>query len=130
MAEHPVSDWHVWNVRTTLRGHDRSRKERAWDADASRTAACSLFEVLLPDSDKLWPEWLERIDTLLEDEAVIDPVAAALKQRWPQSLKRGSAGTPGELRRPAGCPTGRSSSTTGAWPCRPRPRSTAPSSPS
>ena len=35
----------------------------------------SLFEVLLPDADKLWPEWLKRIDTWLEDETVIDTVA-------------------------------------------------------
>ena len=36
------------------------------------------FEVLLPDADKLWPAWLKRIDTLLEDETVIDTVATAL----------------------------------------------------
>jgi hypothetical protein len=35
----------------------------------------SLFEVLLPDGHKLWPDWLRKIDTLLEDEAVIDVVA-------------------------------------------------------
>ena len=29
----------------------------------------SLFEVLLPDGHKLWPDWLRRIDTLLGDEA-------------------------------------------------------------
>ena len=57
----------------------------------------SLFEVLLPDSDKLWPEWLKRIDTLLEDEAVIETVALALEQRWPQSRKRGREGTPAEV---------------------------------
>ena len=57
----------------------------------------SLFEVLLPDSDKLWPPWLKRIDTLLEDEAVIDTMAAALEQRWPQSRTRGRAGTPAEV---------------------------------
>src|SRR5688500_4305810 len=57
----------------------------------------SLFEVLLPDSDKLWPEWLKRIDTLLEDEAVIDTVASALEQRWPQSRTRGREGTPAEV---------------------------------
>jgi hypothetical protein len=34
-----------------------------------------LFEVLLPDGHKLWPDWLRRIDTLLEDEAVIESVA-------------------------------------------------------
>ena len=35
----------------------------------------SLFEVLLPDGHKLWPDWLRRIDTALEDEAVIEVVA-------------------------------------------------------
>jgi IS5 family transposase len=57
----------------------------------------SLFEVLLPDSDKLWPPWLKRIDTLLESEAVIETVASALEQRWPQSRTRGRQGTPAEV---------------------------------
>jgi IS5 family transposase len=57
----------------------------------------SVFEVLLPDSDKLWPAWLKRIDTLLEDEAVIDTVAAALEHRWPKSRTRGREGTPAEV---------------------------------
>lgn len=57
----------------------------------------SLFEVLLPDSDKLWPDWLKRIDTLLEDEAVIDTVVVALERRWPQSRRRGREGTPAEV---------------------------------
>jgi IS5 family transposase len=57
----------------------------------------SLFEVLLPDGHKLWPEWLRRIDTLLEDEAVIDVVAHALEARWPQSRRRGRLGTPVEV---------------------------------
>jgi len=57
----------------------------------------SLFEVLLPDSEKLWPDWLKRIDTLLEDEAVIDTVASALEQRWPRSRTRGREGTPAEV---------------------------------
>jgi hypothetical protein len=42
----------------------------------------SLFEVLLPDGHKLWPDWLRKIDTLLEDEAVIEVVAHALESRW------------------------------------------------
>ena len=41
----------------------------------------SLFEVLLPDGHKLWPDWLRRIDTVLEDEAVIEVVAQALRYR-------------------------------------------------
>ena len=57
----------------------------------------SLFEVLLPDGHKLWPDWLRRIDTLLEDEAVIEVVAHALEARWPQSRRRGRLGTPAEV---------------------------------
>jgi hypothetical protein len=37
-----------------------------------------VFEVLLPDGHKLWPEWLRRIDTLLKDEAVIETAAHSL----------------------------------------------------
>ena len=51
----------------------------------------SLFEVLLPDGHKLWPDWLRKIDTLLEDDAVIEVVAQALEKRWPQSRRRGHA---------------------------------------
>src|SRR5919198_4628495 len=57
----------------------------------------SLFEVLLPDGHKLWPEWLRKIDTLLEDEAVIEVVAHALEQRWPQRRRRGRLGTPADV---------------------------------
>jgi IS5 family transposase len=57
----------------------------------------SLFEVLLPDGHKLWPDWLRKIDTLLEDEAVIEVVARGLEARWPQSRRRGRLGTPAEV---------------------------------
>src|SRR6266851_9274670 len=57
----------------------------------------SLFEVLLPDGHKLWPDWLRQIDTLLEDEAVIEVVAQGLETRWPQSRRRGRLGTPAEV---------------------------------
>jgi transposase, IS5 family len=57
----------------------------------------SLFEVLLPDGHKLWPDWLRKIDTLLEDEAVIEVVATGLEARWPQSRRRGRPGTPAEV---------------------------------
>ena len=57
----------------------------------------SLFEVLLPDGHKLWPDWLRKIDTLLEDEAVIEVVAQGLEARWPQSRRRGRFGTPAEV---------------------------------
>jgi len=56
-----------------------------------------LFEVLLPDGHKLWPDWLRRIDTALEDDAVIDVVAQALETRWPQSRHRGRLGTPADV---------------------------------
>ena len=57
----------------------------------------SLFEVFLPDGHKLWPDWLRKIDTLLEDDAVIEVVAQALEARWPQSRRRGRPGTPAEV---------------------------------
>lgn len=57
----------------------------------------SLFEVLLPDGHKLWPDWLRKIDTLLEDEVVIETVAQGLEARWPQSRRRGRPGTPAEV---------------------------------
>ena len=57
----------------------------------------SLFEVLLPDGHKLWPDWLRKIDTLLEDEAVIESVAQGLEKRWPESRRRGRPGTPAEV---------------------------------
>jgi transposase, IS5 family len=57
----------------------------------------SLFEVLLPDGHKLWPDWLRKIDTLLEDETVIETVAEGLERRWPESRRRGRPGTPAEV---------------------------------
>jgi IS5 family transposase len=53
--------------------------------------------VLLPDGHKLWPDWLRTIDTLLEDDVVIEVVAQALEKRWPQSRRRGRLGTPAEV---------------------------------
>jgi hypothetical protein len=66
----------------------------------------SLFEVVLPDGHKLWPDWLCKIDTLLEDEAVLEVVAHALEARGP--LRRlsvtpiQSAGSPNRTRRTGG----------------------------
>jgi IS5 family transposase len=54
----------------------------------------SLVEVLLPDADKLWDPVLREIDAVLEDEAVVDLVAAALARRHPLSQRRGRLGTP------------------------------------
>jgi hypothetical protein len=43
----------------------------------------SLFEVLLPDGHKLWPDWLRKIDTLLENVLVgrIDERARISEER-------------------------------------------------
>jgi IS5 family transposase len=54
----------------------------------------SVFEVLLPDGDKLWEPELRRIDEVLEDEALVDGVVEALARRRPQSRRRGRPGVP------------------------------------
>jgi IS5 family transposase len=54
----------------------------------------SLVEVLLPDGDKLWDPVLRQIDTLLDDEDLLDHVTAALARRHPLSTRRGRLGTP------------------------------------
>src|SRR5437773_1402488 len=54
----------------------------------------SLVEVLLPDGDKLWDPTLRQINTLLDDDVLIDRVTEALAQRHPQSQRRGRLGTP------------------------------------
>jgi IS5 family transposase len=57
----------------------------------------SVWEAVLPDADKLWPDALRRIDQLMEDEALVDIVADALERRWPHSRRRGRPGTPAEV---------------------------------
>jgi IS5 family transposase len=57
----------------------------------------SVWEGVLPDADKLWPEDLRRIDAALEDETVIEIVTQALQRRWPRSRTRGRKGTPAEV---------------------------------
>lgn len=54
----------------------------------------SLVEVLLPDGDKLWDPTLRQIDATLDDDTLVDLVAAALAQRHPLSRRRGRLGTP------------------------------------
>ena len=54
----------------------------------------SLIEVLLPDGDKLWDATLRRIDTVLDDDVLVDRVTEALAQRHPESRRRGRLGTP------------------------------------
>jgi len=54
----------------------------------------SVFEVLLPDGDQLWDAELRQIDTILDDDEIVDLVDAALRRRRPQSGRRGRLGTP------------------------------------
>jgi IS5 family transposase len=57
----------------------------------------SVWEVVLPDADKMWPEALRRIDQVIDDEALVEGIAEALERRWPQSRRRGRRGTPAEV---------------------------------
>jgi len=57
----------------------------------------SVFEVLLPDGDKLWDPALRRIDEVLDDEELVDLVADALERRRPGSRRKGRPGTPAEV---------------------------------
>jgi IS5 family transposase len=54
----------------------------------------SVFAVLLPDGDKLWDPELRAIDTVLEDDELVDQVVEALGHRHAQSRRRGRPGTP------------------------------------
>jgi IS5 family transposase len=57
----------------------------------------SVWEVLLPDASKLWPAALRRIGQLIDDEALVEVIAAALERRYPKSRRRGRHGTPAEV---------------------------------
>jgi transposase, IS5 family len=57
----------------------------------------SVFEVLLPDGDKLWDPVLRRIDEVLDDEELVELVAEALERRRPNSRRKGRPGTPAEV---------------------------------
>lgn len=57
----------------------------------------SLFEVLLPDGDKLWEPELKEIDRVLEDEDLLDELQRALERRRPKSRRWGRPGTPAEV---------------------------------
>lgn len=56
----------------------------------------SVFEVLLPDGDKLWDPELKKIDELLDDEELVDVIQARLEKRHPGSRRWGRPGTPAE----------------------------------
>lgn len=54
----------------------------------------SLFELLLPDGEKLWDPTLRKIAEVLQDEELIDQVEEALRRRRPKSGLLGRPGTP------------------------------------
>src|SRR5262250_3877323 len=54
----------------------------------------SVFEVLLPDADKLWDPILRQVDKLLDDEPIVDVIVDALARRHPLSRRRGRLSTP------------------------------------
>jgi hypothetical protein len=59
-----------------------------------RHAQRSVFEMILPDGEQLWDPEQRRIDEVLEDEELTEPVEGALRRRRPQSRLRGWPGTP------------------------------------
>jgi hypothetical protein len=50
--------------------------------------------MILADEEQRWDPELRRIDEVLEDEVLIEPVAEALRRRRPKSRWRGRPGTP------------------------------------
>lgn len=50
--------------------------------------------MLFPDGDKLWDAELRTIDALLDDDALVDLIDAALRRRHPLSGRRGRPGPP------------------------------------
>ncbi|HJU68334.1 MAG TPA: ISNCY family transposase [Gemmatimonadaceae bacterium] len=54
----------------------------------------SVFEVLLPDGDKLWDPALQQIDLILDDEPLVDLIVDRLARRHPLSRCRGRLSTP------------------------------------
>ena len=57
----------------------------------------SVRGVVLPDARKLWPAALRRIDQLIDDDALVEVIAAAWERRYPTSRRRGRPGTPAEV---------------------------------
>ncbi len=63
-----------------------------------RTIYEGIYRTLIPDQKALlWERWLLRIDTLLDDDPLLDVVQDALGKRRPQSRTRGRKGTPAEV---------------------------------
>ena len=58
----------------------------------------TLAEMWFRDSvDDCWEPWMRQADELLDDPQLVEPVYEAFSGRWPQSRRRGRAGTPAEV---------------------------------
>src|ERR1700689_4816249 len=65
-----------------------------------RNGQRSLWDAVLfgaPDPRKLMEPVLQRIDELLDDEALVDSMLEAMRGRFAQSGRRGRYGTPAEV---------------------------------
>jgi IS5 family transposase len=63
-----------------------------------RTIYEGIYRSLIPDQKLLlWEKWMLRMDSLLEDDELIEMVDEALGRRRPQSRTRGRKGTPSEV---------------------------------
>ena len=63
-----------------------------------RTVYEGIYRSLIPDQKRLlWEKWMMKIDSLLEDDELIEMVHEALGRRRPQSRTRGRRGTPSEV---------------------------------
>jgi len=69
---------------------------RRCDAQLSLTQFL-LFAAGLPEPEQLMDPVLRRVDALLDDDALVDEVLGVLRQRSPQSARRGPYGTPAEV---------------------------------
>ena len=63
-----------------------------------RTIYEGMYRSLIPDQKLLlWEKWMLKVDTLLEDDELIEVVHEALGRRHPKSRTRGRKGTPSEV---------------------------------
>ncbi len=63
-----------------------------------RTVYEGIYRSIIPDQKQLlWEKWMLKIDSLLEDDELIEMVHEALGRRHPKSRTRGRKGTPSEV---------------------------------
>jgi transposase, IS5 family len=56
-----------------------------------------LFGLAMPDPNELMDPELRKLDTILEDEELLDAVVERLRRRHPQSHRRGRKSTPADV---------------------------------